>query len=212
MANGTRRWYFDGAGRDSGLETRRSCDWDVGQLRRHDMEVCVLLAALLKTLAPAPTSALAFDGATLGVREILLAGSVIGIGVVLIAWGVLARKRDVPGHARDSAEKLTRDLIDELENRAERLEKLISRAESTLVELRDSERRIAAAPKRVVETIIEPKPRQEHSIFTDPMHNEVCALAEQGLGPVDIARRMQLPTGQVELILNLRPNRAVRRD
>jgi hypothetical protein len=176
------------------------------------MEVCVLLAALLNTLAPAPIMALAFDSESLGVREILLAGSVIGIGVVLIAWGVLSRKRDVPGHARDSAEKLTRDLIDELENRAERLEKLIARAESTLVELRDSERRIAAAPKRVVETIIEPKPRPEHSIFTDPMHNEVCALAEQGLGPVDIARRMQLPTGQVELILNLRPNRTMRRD
>ena len=173
---------------------------------RRDTEVCALLAALHETIAT-PFPALAFDAETFGVREILLAGSVIGIGVVLIAWGVLSRKRDVPGHARDSAEKLTRDLIDELEARAERLEKLIGRAEATLVELRDTERRLAAAPKKAAEAIVEPKPRQEHSIFTDPMHTEVCALAEQGLGPVDIARRMQLPTGQVELILNLRPSR-----
>lgn len=166
-----------------------------------------MLNTLLAQLSPGPTLAIGFGAESIGVREIVLAVSVVGIGVVLIVWGVLSRKRDVPGHARDSAEKLTRDLIDELESRAERLEKLMERADATLAELRASERRLAAAPKRVVEAAIEAKPRQEHSIFTDPMHVEVCALAEQGLGPVDIARRMQLPTGQVELILNLRPNR-----
>lgn len=164
---------------------------------------------------PCPTFAvfavLAFDSEGFGVREILLAGGALGIGVVLIVWGLVSRKRSVPGHARDSAEKLTRDLIDELESRAERLEKVIERAESTLGELRDAERRAAAAPPpiRRGETIVEPKPREQHSIFTDPVHVEVCTLAEQGLGPVDIARRMQLPTGQVELILNLRPNRKI---
>lgn len=177
----------------------------------NDREVFALLGALLNTIAVTSTTTLAFDAEAIGVREIVLAGSVIGIGVVLIAWGVLTRKRDVPGHARDSAEKLTRDLIDELEARAERLEKMIGRAESTLAELRDTERRIATAPKRIAETIVEAKPKPEHSLMADPMHTEVCALAEQGLGPVDIARRMQLPTGQVELILNLRPNRPASR-
>jgi hypothetical protein len=155
---------------------------------------------------------LALDADSFGVREILLAGGALGIGVVLIVWGLVSRKRNVPGHARDSAENLTRDLIDELESRAERLEKVIERAESTLAELRESERRAAASPSpiRRAETIVEPKPRDQHSIFTDPVHVEVCTLAEQGLSPVDIARRMQLPTGQVELILNLRPNRLPR--
>ncbi|MBY0113585.1 MAG: hypothetical protein K2Y21_12245 [Phycisphaerales bacterium] len=164
------------------------------------------------SLTLASTLTLALETDSIGVREILLAGGAIGIGVVLVVWGLLSRKRDVPGHARDSAEKLTRDLIDELESRAERLEKLMARADATLAELRNAERRVAAAPpssppKRMPEQTLEAKPREQHSIFTDPVHVEVCTLAEQGLGPVDIARRMQLPTGQVELILNLRPNR-----
>lgn len=164
------------------------------------------------SLTLASTLTLALETDSIGVREILLAGGALGIGVVLVVWGLFSRKRDVPGHARDSAEKLTRDLIDELETRAERLEKMIERAESTLGELRDAERRAASAPTPVrrAEVMVEPKPREQHSIFTDPIHVEVCALAEQGLGPVDIARRMQLPTGQVELILNLRPNRSTR--
>lgn len=154
---------------------------------------------------------------TFGVREILLAGGALGIGAVLLLWGLMARKRDLPGHARDSAEKLARDLIDELESRAERLDKLIERADATLTELRDAERRAAVlaaaplpSPSRHHDRVVEPKPRDAHSIFTDPLHVEVCALAEQGIGPVDIARRTQLPTGQVELILNLRANRTAR--
>lgn len=215
MADGTQRWYFGGVGRVEGLDARRN-DHPLVAFARQGTEVCELQAAPLTNFTQALPLSLAFDAGTVGVREILLAGSVIGIGAVLIAWGVLSRRKDVPGHARDSAEKLTRDLIDELESRAERLEKLIERAETTLVELRDTERRAAAAPTAVQQitrrpdSIVEPKPREQHSIFTDPVHIEVCTLAEQGLGPVDIARRMQLPTGQVELILNLRPNRGTR--
>lgn len=215
VADGTERWYFGGVGRVSGLEAHQN-DHPSVAFAREGTEVCDLQAAAFTSFTQHIPLSLAFDAGTVGVREILLAGSVIGIGVVLIAWGVLGRRKDVPGHARDSAEKLTRDLIDELESRAERLEKLIERADTTLMELRESERRAAAAPSAVqqiprrADTIVEPKPREQHSIFTDPVHVEVCALAEQGLGPVDIARRMQLPTGQVELILNLRSNRGTR--
>jgi hypothetical protein len=38
----------------------------------------------------------------------------------------------------------------------------------------------------------------------DPLHRKVYDLADQGLTPVDIARRIEKPTGQVELILALR--------
>ncbi len=145
-----------------------------------------------------------------GVRELLLAGGAIGIGVLLVAWGIFSRKREVPGHARDGAENLTRELIDELEARAERLERLIERAEAMIGEYRELEQRPAA------KTLIlpEPKPgfgataRGEASIFTDPMHREVCGMADDGMSPVEIARRLQMPTGQVELILNLRGRRA----
>lgn len=145
-----------------------------------------------------------------GVRELLLAGGILGIGVLLVVWGMFSRKRELPGHARDGAEKLTRELIDELEARAERLERLIERAETTITELRANEQRAAAGSRTAVTQVIaEAKLKNvaEPSIFTDPMHREVCAMADDGLSPVDIARRLQMPTGQVELILNLRGKR-----
>jgi hypothetical protein len=38
----------------------------------------------------------------------------------------------------------------------------------------------------------------------NPLHQQVYGMADAGLGAVDIARATGLPTGQVELILNLR--------
>lgn len=147
-----------------------------------------------------------------GVRELLLAGSVLGIGVLLIGWGIFSRKREVPGHARDGAERLTRELIDELEARAERLERLIERAETTITELRASEQRAATgarsgATQVIAEAKLKHVVQTEQSAMTDPMHREVCAMADDGLSSVDIARKLQMPTGQVELILNLRGKR-----
>lgn len=148
-----------------------------------------------------------------GVQELLLLGGALGMVVLVLGWALLSRRRELPGHARDGAAKLTRELIDELEARAERLERLIERAESTLSELRASEQRAAAKPPAV---ITEAKLRHaapiEQSMVTDPVHREVCAMADDGLGPVDIARRLQMPTGQVELILNLRGRRVAVRN
>lgn len=149
--------------------------------------------------------------AEFGVRDLLLLGGAIGIGILLVGWGIISRKREVPGHARDGAAKLTRELIDELEARAERLERLIERAEATIGEYREVEQKASSRPAPI---LADAKPRltslpQEPSIFTDPVHREVCAMADDGLTSVDIARRLQMPTGQVELILNLRPKRAV---
>jgi hypothetical protein len=39
----------------------------------------------------------------------------------------------------------------------------------------------------------------------DPRHGDVYALADQGRSPVEIARRLNRPNGEVELILALRP-------
>lgn len=148
-----------------------------------------------------------------GVRELLLAGGALGIGVLLVGWGFFSRKREVPGHARDGAERLTRELIDELEARAERLERLIERAETTIAELRESEKREATRPSPVIaEAKMRPVPTPEPSMFNDPVHREVYAMADDGLGPVDIARKLQMPTGQVELILNLRGRRVAVRN
>jgi hypothetical protein len=43
---------------------------------------------------------------------------------------------------------------------------------------------------------------------TDPRHERIYALADQGLSPRDIARELGRPTGEIELILALRPQAA----
>ncbi len=45
---------------------------------------------------------------------------------------------------------------------------------------------------------------RHESYGADASHQEVYELADGGLSAVDIARKLDKPTGQVELILNLR--------
>lgn len=44
----------------------------------------------------------------------------------------------------------------------------------------------------------------EHAAHADPVHRRIWALADDGMPPMDIARSLNQPVGQVELILNLR--------
>ena len=44
----------------------------------------------------------------------------------------------------------------------------------------------------------------------DPRHAQIYALADQGHGPRDIARELGRPTGEIELILALRPQQPAR--
>ncbi len=50
----------------------------------------------------------------------------------------------------------------------------------------------------------EPGPAEQPSQPADPVHRRVWALADDGVTPLDIARSLNQPVGQVELILNLR--------
>lgn len=90
-------------------------------------------------------------------------------------------------------QELADRLASQLDARAERLEALLARADRTLRELRAASR---AAPT-------EPAPATP-STPDDRGFHEIHALADQGLGALDIAKRTGRPTGQVELILNLR--------
>lgn len=44
----------------------------------------------------------------------------------------------------------------------------------------------------------------DHPSHADPVHRRIWALADDGMPPMDIARSLNQPVGQVELILNLR--------
>lgn len=103
------------------------------------------------------------------------------------------------------AEELTRRLAAILDDRAARLELLIEQAEAKAGELRS----LAERPAPTAAPPPPPAPRPlatmaEESAAIDPFHRRVYELADQGLSPVDIARRIERPTGQVELILALR--------
>lgn len=117
-------------------------------------------------------------------------------------------------HSRDrlervmaDAEELTRRLAAVLDNKAARLEVLIDQADERMRQLEetlessgdgrsggpagDDDEPAAHAP---------PTPR----LSADPLHRRVYDLADQGVSPIEIARQIDRPTGQVELILALR--------
>lgn len=104
-------------------------------------------------------------------------------------------------------EELTRRLAAILDNKAARLEILIEQADQRVQELQAAAEAVqaqpqAASPRSAGLALTEAGPPAAEPI--DPLHRKVYDLADQGLPPVDIARQIDRPTGQVELILALR--------
>lgn len=102
------------------------------------------------------------------------------------------------------AEELTRRLAAILDNKAARLETLIAQVDERLARLGEAQDSAPRTPSPLRERAPEaprPLPSAEGG---DLFHRKVYELADQGLSPIDIARRIDKPTGQVELILALR--------
>lgn len=123
--------------------------------------------------------------------------------------GDAAARAAIDGFSAD-AEELTRRLGAILDNKAARLELLIEEADQRLAALNK-----AGAASGVTTRAHEPAAngfqRREpdaREAPIDPLHRRVCDLADDGLGPVEIAKRLDQPIGQVELILNLNRRRA----
>jgi hypothetical protein len=96
--------------------------------------------------------------------------------------------------------ELTDRLANELDAKAERLEKLLKAAEQ-----RANALQTLPAQHRIVET--KPEVRRGAAggpTAADGPYREVYDLADQGLSVLEIAQRLDKPTGQVGLILNLR--------
>jgi len=137
---------------------------------------------------------------------------VLGAMLVVYAWrrratrraGAVASAMDERGLQREAREApiveaaaLVRDLNElgerlaaELDSRAAKLDDLIAKADAKL----DALNRATAA--------VEAKPAARGQ--QDSQFREVYELADRGLSALDIAAKTQRPTGQVELILNLR--------
>ncbi len=166
----------------------------------HHALIATHLAALPPRSAP--------SGAPAGTLEGAIAVGAIAGGVALLTYwwrrhtaarrpmpnsAASGPRAEPPGELRDlerDMRELTDRLAAELDARAARLERLIEAADARLVALE----RAADAPAA---------PRARAASAADPFA-EVYHLADQGLPSVEIARRTSRPTGQIDLILNLR--------
>jgi hypothetical protein len=155
-------------------------------------------------------------GGPAGVSDASLwAGAAMVLGALLVAYamkrkviGKVAGKKEAapaaqPGAAVDAElirdmKELTERLAVELDRKAERLEKLIAAADERILRLEGTVR----AETRVVE--VKPEARRREVSPLESVHREVYELADAGLTPVEIAKKLDQPTGHIELILNLR--------
>lgn len=104
----------------------------------------------------------------------------------------------------------------QLDTRATRLELLLKEADEKLAALKRTTTPVSppptpstpltdmsatAAPPATTPLPESDKPESP----PDPRHGEIYALADQGRSPIEIARHLNRPNGEVELILALRP-------
>ncbi len=140
------------------------------------------------------------------VSLVLMAGALVLLALAVAQWQRRAGARDHrpsagdaggPGDhagARADVETLVRELVAELDARADRLERLIAEADRRLTRPGRPE------PEVKPERSTGPARRSEG----DPMARRIYGLADEGLPTVEIARQLEQPTGKVELILALR--------
>lgn len=105
--------------------------------------------------------------------------------------------------------EMARQITAQLDTRAARLELLIDEADRRIAEL--ERLRGGGSEHRPSDTVSPPDGPDApfggpvaSASPADPRHVEVYALADQGLSPHDIAKRLDRPTGEIELILALR--------
>lgn len=141
----------------------------------------------------------------------LWAGAAMVLGALLVAYALkrkVGKKKEgtIMKHDRGAVDvelvadmkELTERLAVELDRKADRLEKLIAAADERVRRLEG----VVRAETRVIE--VKPEVRRQGGAGLESAHREVYELADAGLTPVEIAKKLDQPTGQVELILNLR--------
>jgi hypothetical protein len=143
------------------------------------------------------------------------------------AFGVAQQRqveRDI-GNLMVEMLETARQMTAQLDTRAARLEMLMKEADGRLTALKSAaagatptaasaaERPIMAAPgitlhssTSAVVLQFDPMVAMRPETPPDPRHSEIYAMADQGRTPQDIARQLNRPNGEVELILALRPH------
>jgi DNA-binding NarL/FixJ family response regulator len=157
----------------------------------------------------------------------VLAGALIAAGVILLGIVVVLKNRIArKGHSRKRlrvSEQDMRELVDDLEQLTlqinERIESRLKDLQNLLGEIDDkiTATRTAVADGNELkvgdDSDIRPEGSSEplipHSEVTtgddalDPQQEQILHLKAQGLSTIEIARRMEVNVGEVELVLNL---------
>ena len=107
-----------------------------------------------------------------------------------------ARQRETEQATSAELVELSRRLLAQIDARSTQLERLIEDADQRIEQLRG----LSGTPVAPAERSPPGEP-----IGTDPIARGVYELADEGHGPVEIARRLDQHVGAVELILALRP-------
>jgi hypothetical protein len=123
----------------------------------------------------------------------------------------LAQQRNVERQMQNllvELSEMSRQLTAQLDTRSQKLELLLHEADEKLAEMK---RVIAALPASTNEPKMSESeraawtiPSQPQPASVDQRHQEVYELADQGQAAADIARQLNRPRGEVELILALR--------
>lgn len=127
----------------------------------------------------------------------------------------LAQQRSVERQMQNllvELSEMARQISAQLDTRAAKLEALIREADQKLAELRNTTDGKASGANASTSFAIPPSDAPPESpespsasLPIDPRHAEVYALADSGRAPKEIASQLGRPSGEVELILALRP-------
>ncbi len=127
------------------------------------------------------------------------ASLVLGV-LLLILYMVLTRqsrqmRKDAIAGADASMRQDVRRLMDELGHLAEQID---LRMDARIQELQEAMGRAEKTLQRLGSEGI-----SDYRPIRDPAHGEILRLDGQGLDSLEIARRMEMDVGEVELVLNL---------
>jgi len=122
----------------------------------------------------------------------------------------LAQQRSVERQMQNllvELSEMARQVTAGLDTRAAKLDALIREADEKIVALTALRGSLNGAPltQAVQPVPVETKPRPANAYEADPRHLEVYTLADQGQSPSQIAGALNRPSGEIELILALRP-------
>jgi hypothetical protein len=140
-----------------------------------------------------------------------IAAVTVFVGVLLVGYWYQRMLKDRKGRPTPESKALADDLVElterlanELDEKAERIEALLGAADDRIRQLERLHLEVPRAGVPADPRLLEPRARVRHEGPGESSHREVYDLADSGLLPLEIAQRLDRPTGQIELILNLR--------